>query len=64
MKVIDGLHRLEAHRRLDIPIRYIITDVDITVADIQRINNISNNWNTEDYLNSNMDVERQKYPNT
>ena len=34
MKVIDGLHRLETHRKLDIPIRYIITDVDVTVSDI------------------------------
>ena len=64
MKVVDGLHRLEAHRRLEKPIRYIITNVDVDVKDIQRINNISNNWNTEDYLNSNMDVEKTNFPNT
>ena len=62
MSVVDGQNRLEALKRLKLPVPYIITTQDVSVEDIQRINNISNNWNTDDFLNSNMGIEKEKYP--
>ena len=62
MSIVEGQHRLEALKRLKLPVPYIITTQDVSVEDIQRINNISNNWNTDDFLNSNMGIEKEKYP--
>jgi hypothetical protein len=61
-KIIDGHNRLEALRRLKMPVRYIISKVEADAKDIQRINNVNNKWDTEDYLASNLDIEKDLYP--
>ena len=38
-KIIDGHNRLEALKRLKLPVRYIISKVEADAQDIQRINN-------------------------
>ena len=62
MKVLDGQHRLEAARALKLPVYFIKLHEPVTVLDIQRINNITSKWDTADYLSSNMEVEKEKYP--
>ena len=47
--VIDGQHRLEAARRLNLPIYYIIND-RFTVETLACVNSASKNWAPPDYL--------------
>lgn len=49
MKVIDGQHRLEAARILDLPIYYIQGDFDR--RDISKLNSNHKNWSAMDYIN-------------
>lgn len=49
-EVIDGQHRLEAARKLGVPIYYII-DEGITKGDIATINSNAKNWSVTDYVN-------------
>jgi|TARA_R100001460_G_C3528660_1_gene173295 hypothetical protein len=60
-KIIEGHHRLEAFRRLKMPFRFVYSDVKATPQDIQRLNNVSSKWSTQDYLLSNVDIEKHKY---
>tara|TARA_R100001132_G_scaffold2523_1_gene2192 strand:- start:48 stop:821 length:774 start_codon:yes stop_codon:yes gene_type:complete len=62
--VKNGHHRLEALTRLQFPVFYTIVNTEITVPQIQMINSINKKWDTTDYLTSNMDLEKQKYPNS
>lgn len=48
--VIDGQHRLEAAKRLGLPISYII-DEDIDVEDIIPLNVEKETWKLDEYLN-------------
>ena len=50
MQVVDGQHRLEAARRLSVPIFYI-TDNEISKSDIATINSNAKNWSVMDYIN-------------
>ena len=34
----------------------------ISIMDIQRVNNVTNKWDTIDYLSSNLALEKDKYP--
>ena len=63
-KIIDGHNRLEALKRLKLPVRYIISKVEADAQDIQRINNVSYKWDTEDYLYSNLDIEKDSFPDS
>ena len=63
-KIIDGHNRLEAFKRLKMPVRYIISKVEADAQDIQRINNVSYKWDAEDYLYSNLDIEKDSFPNS
>jgi len=49
MFVIDGQHRLEAAKHLDIPIFYEIS-ADLREEDVIILNNNQKNWNIENYL--------------
>ena len=62
--IIDGQNRLEALKRLNFPVLYIISNIDVSVRQIQMMNNLNKKWSTVDYLTSNMGTEIQKYPNT
>lgn len=49
MRVIDGQHRLEASRRLGVPVYYIVGD-GITETDISDLNAGRKNWSLLDYV--------------
>lgn len=49
-EVIDGQHRLEAAKRLNVPV-YFILDNEISKKDIATINSNQKNWSTVDYIN-------------
>ncbi len=49
-EVIDGQHRIEAAKKLDTPIYYIIGD-DLDHADIISLNNVKIAWQLIDYIN-------------
>lgn len=49
-EIIDGQHRLEAARRLKIPIFYIMSD-EITKSDMAILNSFQKNWKVMDYIN-------------
>jgi len=48
--IIDGQHRLEAARRLGIPIPYYIEET-ATIDDVIKLNTNQKNWGIGDYLN-------------
>lgn len=50
--VIDGQNRLEACKRLGIPVKYEVIEKSISTTDIAEIQNTSVKWNTGDYLKS------------
>lgn len=60
--VLDGQHRLEAAKKLKLPIYFIKMHSPISIMDIQRVNNVTNKWDTPDYLSSNLALEKDKYP--
>lgn len=49
MQIIDGQHRLEAARILQVPIYYIIGEVN--EKDIASLNKCKKNWSPMDYIN-------------
>lgn len=49
MEVIDGQHRLEVAKRLNLDVYYIIADV--TLNDISKLNSRQKNWRLIDYIN-------------
>ena len=50
LKVIDGQHRLEAARQLEVPI-YYVQDEKISKKDIASLNTNQKNWTPIDYIN-------------
>jgi hypothetical protein len=50
MRIIDGQHRLEAARILNVEIYYIVSD-DVDRLDISKLNSNQKNWNAMDYIN-------------
>lgn len=50
MQLIDGQHRLEAAKRLNLPIHYVV-DNEVTKSDIAMINSNAKNWSIMDYIN-------------
>ena len=48
--IIDGQNRLEALKRLNFPVLYIISNIDVSVRQIQMMNNLCKKWSTTDYL--------------
>jgi hypothetical protein len=49
MNIIDGQHRYEACKRLNIPIHYIKSDSDFSDS-VALINNVSHRWTMMDYI--------------
>lgn len=50
LEIIDGQHRLQAAKLLQVPIFYVVSDT-IKEDDIHRINSNAKNWQTMDYIN-------------
>lgn len=57
--VIDGQHRLEAAKKLGVPVFYNQTDADIDTVIL--INNNSKNWSIEDFVNSYIEFGHTDY---
>lgn len=51
MEVIDGQHRLEAIKKVDLPVYYIQVD-NIGLETVQKLNSISKMWSPMDYAKS------------
>lgn len=50
--IYDGQHRLEACRKLRIPVRFEITNQEKSIEDIQNLNISNNKWENKDFLES------------
>ncbi len=59
-EVIDGQHRLDALKILNLPVNYIINTNTYDYTDIIRLNNIKKSWKIGDYANY---WEKQDIPN-
>lgn len=59
MEIIDGQHRVEAAKHLNLPVYYIITDGGL--RQVQMLNANSKNWTIEDYINSYCDTGSESY---
>jgi hypothetical protein len=51
LEVIDGQHRLEACKQLNLPVRYITVE-GYGIREVQVMNAYSKNWGPKDYLDS------------
>lgn len=59
-KIIDGQHRLEAAKKLNIPYYYVEHE-GANLEDIRRLNSNSKPWSLDDYLNSYADLNDENY---
>jgi len=48
VKIVDGQHRFSIARELGIPVKYVLSDTDVEVSEI---NEAQDNWSVRDYLN-------------
>ena len=60
-KVLDGQHRLEAAKKLNLPIYYMIVDESVTIADIAMSNHATKTWTRADYLHHWCERSEQHY---
>jgi hypothetical protein len=60
MRVLDGQHRLEACKRLGIPVHYRI-DANATAEYIQKMNAYKQKWGTADFLNFYVEQGNENY---
>ncbi len=60
MEVVEGQGRLEAFRRLGLPIEYII-QIGATVNDCRVINQANTPWGEEDYIDSQIESDNINY---
>lgn len=60
MEIIDGQHRLEAAKRLGLPINYIKTN-GYGLMEVQLLNTSNKNWGKIEYLNSYCDLGIKSY---
>lgn len=51
MEVIDGQHRLEAIKKVELPVYYIKVD-DLGLETVQKLNSVSKMWSPMDYAKS------------
>ena len=64
LKMVDGQHRFEACKELNIPVSYVIDDT-LTMAsilnDITLLNTASKEWDVSDFMNSEAQKGNQNY---
>lgn len=60
MEVIDGQHRLEASKRIGLPIHYTVVDRS-SLREVQLLNTAVRNWTLTDFLNSYVAMGLEKY---
>lgn len=59
-EVIDGQHRLEARRRLGIPVPYYWTD-GLGLPEVQKLNSTQKGWTNGDYTKAYIELGNQNY---
>ncbi len=59
-EIIDGQHRLEAAKGLELPIYYIVVD-EATLSTIHLLNANVRQWTTDDYMNGYIGLKIQPY---
>lgn len=59
-EIIDGQHRFEAAKELNLPINFIICN-DYSLKEVQLLNTNMKNWTKEDYLNAYCDLGYPEY---
>ena len=62
MEVIDGQHRIEALKRLNLPVLYQIHE-GLTLGDCIAMNTSGTNWKAEDYIDSYAEMGDENYIN-
>lgn len=60
MEVVDGQHRLEAAKRVGIPVRYEVQK-GLNLRKCQVMNNTSKGWRNSDYVNSQIELGNKNY---
>lgn len=60
MEVIDGQHRLEACKRMNLPV-YYYKQAGWGIPEVNMKNNTGKPWNNEDFLNSYQQIGREDY---
>lgn len=60
LEIADGQHRFTAAKSQGIPVRYEI-DNDISLSQIQNMNNIVKTWNNKDFIQSYCDMGNEHY---
>ncbi len=59
-QIIDGQHRFEAAKALELPINYIVCD-NYGLKEVQILNTNMKNWKKEDYLKAYCDLKYPEY---
>jgi hypothetical protein len=59
-EIIDGQHRFEAAKELNLPINFIMCN-DYSLQEVQLLNTNMKNWTKEDYLNAYCDLGYPEY---
>lgn len=61
MEIVDGQHRYQAAKALNLPIYYIIMEDGGDLSDVQRLNRNIKVWSALDYLNSYIALGNKEY---
>lgn len=59
-EVVDGQHRLEARKRLGLPVPYYWTD-GLGLAEVQKLNSTQKGWVNDDYVKAYIELGNQNY---
>jgi hypothetical protein len=59
-EIIDGQHRYNAAKKLNLPINYIIIN-NYGLKEVQTLNTNNKNWNKKDYLEAYCDLGNENY---
>lgn len=59
-QVIDGQHRLEARRRLGLPVPYY-WNKGLALEDVQKLNSTQKGWGNDDFVRSQIELGNQHY---
>lgn len=59
-EIIDGMHRFESIKMLELPLYYYIVD-GYNIEDVKKANLVSCNWGIDDYLNMFVKLDKLEY---
>lgn len=60
MEVIDGQHRLEVEKELNLPVYYYVQE-DYGIEEVKRANMVSSTWTKEDFLDMHITEGKESY---